>query len=202
MHVIYPGIDLAEYEEPGEPAEIPGITAADKVIMYVGSIVHPNQGVPLLIDALPRVFAAVPESRCVLVGGPAEAAEEYRAGWARTPRSLLSWLVKRLRKWLRSRSVRTCWCIPGWRAARTIRCRARSPSTWPRGGRSWRRISATTSSFWGLRARASGGGGRRAFGRRDRHGAARPGAGRAAGGGDRCGGSRVFRDGPKHRPIP
>ena len=34
---------------------------------------------PLLIDALPRVFAAVPESRCVLVGGPAEAAAEYRA---------------------------------------------------------------------------------------------------------------------------
>ncbi len=79
VHVIYPGIDLAEYEDPGEAAEIPGVTAADKVIMYVGSIVHPNQGVPLLIDALPRVFAAVPESRCVLVGGPAEAAAEYRA---------------------------------------------------------------------------------------------------------------------------
>ena len=43
--------------------------------MYVGSIVHPNQGVPLLIDALPQVFAAVPEARCVLVGGPAEAGE-------------------------------------------------------------------------------------------------------------------------------
>ncbi len=78
VHVIYPGIDLAEYESPGEPAEIPGVTVRDKVIMYVGSIVHPNQGVPLLIDALPRVFAAVPESRCVLVGGPAEAAAEYR----------------------------------------------------------------------------------------------------------------------------
>ncbi len=38
--------------------------------MYVGSIVHPNQGVPILIDALPRVFAALPEARCVLVGGP------------------------------------------------------------------------------------------------------------------------------------
>ena len=47
--------------------------------MYVGSIVHPNQGVPILIEALPRVFAAMPEARCVLVGGPAEAAEEYRA---------------------------------------------------------------------------------------------------------------------------
>ena len=56
VHVIYPGIDLAEYDSPGEPAEIPGVTAGDKVIMYVGSIVHPNQGVPLLIDALPRSF--------------------------------------------------------------------------------------------------------------------------------------------------
>src|SRR5262249_39057730 len=78
VHVIYPGIDLAEYDSPGEPAEIPGVPSRDKVIMYVGSIVHPNQGVPLLIEALPRVFAAVPEARCVLVGGPAEAAAEYR----------------------------------------------------------------------------------------------------------------------------
>ena len=46
--------------------------------MYIGSIVHPNQGVPILVEALPRVFEAVPEARCVLVGGPAEAGEEYR----------------------------------------------------------------------------------------------------------------------------
>ena len=46
--------------------------------MYVGSIVHPNQGVPILIEALPRVFDALPEARCVLVGGPAEAGEDYR----------------------------------------------------------------------------------------------------------------------------
>jgi glycosyltransferase involved in cell wall biosynthesis len=78
VSVIYPGIDLAEYEGPGEAASIPGVDREHKVIMYVGSIVHPNQGVPILIDALPRVFAAVPESRCVLVGGPAEAAEGYR----------------------------------------------------------------------------------------------------------------------------
>ena len=79
--VIYPGIDLAEYEGPGQAGDDSGSRCAEhKVIMYVGSIVHPNQGVPILIDALPRVFAAVPESRCVLVGGPAEAAEEYRLG--------------------------------------------------------------------------------------------------------------------------
>ncbi|HEV3165190.1 MAG TPA: glycosyltransferase family 4 protein [Isosphaeraceae bacterium] len=77
--VIYPGIDLAEYANPGPPAAIPGISNGHKVIMYVGSIVHPNQGVPILIEALPRVFSALLEARCVLVGGPAEAGEAYRA---------------------------------------------------------------------------------------------------------------------------
>ncbi len=47
--------------------------------MYVGSIVHPNQGVPILIEALPAVLEARPDARCVLVGGPAEAGERYRA---------------------------------------------------------------------------------------------------------------------------
>ncbi len=79
MRVIYPGIDLGEYDAPGPPASIPGIGPEHKVIMYVGSIVHPNQGVPILIEALPRIFAAAPEARCVLVGGPAEAGETYRA---------------------------------------------------------------------------------------------------------------------------
>jgi glycosyltransferase involved in cell wall biosynthesis len=78
VSVIYPGIDLDEYARPGAPAAIPGVGPEHKVIMYVGSIVHPNQGVPILIDSLPRVFDALPEARCVLVGGPAEAGEEYR----------------------------------------------------------------------------------------------------------------------------
>ncbi len=76
--VIYPGIDLGEYDRPGEPATIPGVEPEHRVIMYVGSIVHPNQGVPLLIEALPKVFEALPDARCVLVGGPAEAGERYR----------------------------------------------------------------------------------------------------------------------------
>ena len=79
VSVIYPGIDLGEYDAPGPPATIPGVGPEHKVVMYVGSIVHPNQGVPILIDALPRVFDAMPEARCVLVGGPAEAGEAYRA---------------------------------------------------------------------------------------------------------------------------
>lgn len=79
VSVIYPGIDLAEYDRPGGPAEISGVGPEHKVVMYVGSIVHPNQGVPVLIEALPKVFASRPDARCVLVGGPAEAGERYRA---------------------------------------------------------------------------------------------------------------------------
>jgi glycosyltransferase involved in cell wall biosynthesis len=79
VSVIYPGIDLCEYDTPGGPAEIPGVDRTHKVVMYVGSIVHPNQGVPVLIEALPRLFTALPEARCVLVGGPAEAGAAYQA---------------------------------------------------------------------------------------------------------------------------
>ena len=76
--MIYPGIDLREYDAPGAPATIPGIAAEHQVVMYVGNIVHPNQGVPILIEALPQVFEALPQARCVLVGGPADAATGYR----------------------------------------------------------------------------------------------------------------------------
>lgn len=78
IHVIYPGIDLGEYERPVPPFEIPGIGPDHRVVMYIGSIVHPNQGVPLLVDALPAIFEADPLARCVLVGGPAEAGREYQ----------------------------------------------------------------------------------------------------------------------------
>ncbi len=78
VDVIYPGIDLEEFDERIPPAEIPGISREHKVVMYIGSIVHPNQGVPILIDALPRVFESDPLARCVLVGGPLEAEAEYK----------------------------------------------------------------------------------------------------------------------------
>ena len=78
IDVIYPGIDLGEYDSLDEEIAIPGISADDRVVMYIGSIVHPNQGVPLLIAALPRVFGAVPKAKCVLVGGPDAAGEVYR----------------------------------------------------------------------------------------------------------------------------
>jgi glycosyltransferase involved in cell wall biosynthesis len=77
--VIYPGVDLDDYRRPGPPATIDGVEPHHKVIMYVGNLVHPNQGVPVLVEALPKVFDAVPEARAVLVGGPSEAGEAYRA---------------------------------------------------------------------------------------------------------------------------
>ena len=78
ISVIYPGIDLAEFSTSDVPAIIPGISSEHKVIMYVGSIVHPNQGVSILINSLHRVFSTLPEARCVLVGGPAEIGEIYK----------------------------------------------------------------------------------------------------------------------------
>ena len=77
--VIYPGIDLDEYSRSDASAGVDQVGPEHKVVMYVGSIVHPNQGVPILIDALPSVFDRVPEAKCVLVGGPAEAGIAYRA---------------------------------------------------------------------------------------------------------------------------
>lgn len=78
IHTIYPGIDLGEYTVDLPEVTIPGIGPEHKIVMYIGSIVHPNQGVPLLIDALPTIFADDPLARCVLVGGPAEAGREYQ----------------------------------------------------------------------------------------------------------------------------
>lgn len=78
IHTIYPGIDLGEYDRDVPAFDIPGIGAEHKVVMYIGSIVHPNQGVPLLIDALPTIFAEDPLARCVLVGGPADVGREYQ----------------------------------------------------------------------------------------------------------------------------
>ena len=78
VSVIYPGIDLAEYDQPSPLVRIPGVDSNHKVVMYVGSIVHPNQGVPILIDALPKIFEREPLTRCVLVGGPASVGAEYQ----------------------------------------------------------------------------------------------------------------------------
>ena len=87
VSVIYPGIDLEEYERPTPPAEIPGVDASHEVVMYVGSIVHPNQGVPILIDALPRVFAERPRRALRARGRPRRGRRGLspQAGRARRP---------------------------------------------------------------------------------------------------------------------
>ena len=77
VNVIYPGVDLGEFAG-DSVADIDGVEDDHKVIMFVGNIAWPNQGVPLLIDALARVFSSVSEARCVLVGGPADVGERYR----------------------------------------------------------------------------------------------------------------------------
>ncbi len=78
VHVIYPGIDLGEFDRPSNPLTIPGVEPSHRIIMYVGNVEHPNQGVSRLIDALPSVFAERPEARCVLVGGPGDVGRAYR----------------------------------------------------------------------------------------------------------------------------
>ena len=87
VSVIYPGIDLAEYERPGQPAVIAGVAPEHKVIMYVGSIVHPNQGVPILIDALPTIFEARPTPGAFWSAVPPKPASAIAPGSARTATS-------------------------------------------------------------------------------------------------------------------
>ena len=84
VSVIYPGIDLAEYDRPGPPAEIPGVGPEHKVIMYVGSIVHPNQGVPILIEALPTVFEPAPKRAACWSAAPPRPASATGPSSART----------------------------------------------------------------------------------------------------------------------
>ena len=155
VRVIYPGIDLGEYDAPGEPASIPGVGPEHKVVMYVGSIVHPNQGVPILVEALPRVFAAVPEARCVLVGGPAEAGATYRAQLGAYGDRLIVLTGQTPQQVVALTRRADVLVHPGSPAARITRSRAKSPCIWPRAGPSWRPTSAIISSSWGPPARAS-----------------------------------------------
>ena len=148
MSVIYPGIDLAEYERPGRPGSIPGVLPENKVIMYVGSIVHPNQGVPILIEALPQIFESRPDARCVLVGGPAEAGERYRAQLGRHGERLIVLTGQTPDQVIALCAAPMSWSIPDSPVVRTIPSRARSPSISPPAARSWRPTSAIINTSW------------------------------------------------------
>ena len=154
VSVIYPGIDLAEYERPGRPGSIPGVLPENKVIMYVGSIVHPNQGVPILIEALPQIFESRPDARCVLVGGPAEAGERYRAQLGRHGERLIVLTGQTPDQVVALCAAPMSWSIPDSPVVRTIPSRARSPSISPPAARSWRPTSAIINTSWAAPAQA------------------------------------------------
>ena len=79
VSVIYPGIDLAEYERPGQPAVIAGVgtRAQGDHVRRQHRPPQPGSADP---DRRPahRSSTRRPDARCVLVGGPAEAGERYR----------------------------------------------------------------------------------------------------------------------------
>ena len=204
VSVIYPGIDLAEYERPGKPGSIPGVLPENKVIMYVGSIVHPNQGVPILIEG--RAADLRVAARCPL--RPGRRSRRGRRALPCPARPARRPLDRSDRPDPRSgrRAVRTApmsWSIPDSPVVRTIPSRARSPSISPPAARSWRPTSAIINTSWAAPARAS-----------STPAAAGPlaegilkvladpdlAASLAAACGPR--GPRAFRHGPQYRPLP
>ena len=203
VSVIYPGIDLAEYDAPGRAATIPGVGPEHKVIMYVGSIVHPNQGVPILIEALPRVFEAVPAARCVLVGGPAEAGVAYQAQLGaygdrlivltgQTPEQVVA-LTRRADVLVHPRLA----CRENYSVQSKI-------AVYLAAGRP---IVATDFGDYQALLGATGAGlltpvAAAASGRRHHQGPDRPRAGGPPGRRHRPGRARILRNGPQHRPLP
>jgi phosphatidylinositol alpha-mannosyltransferase len=71
------GVDCSAYagDEP-----LPGRTRGNSTLMFLGRIDEPRKGLPILLEALPRVLANVPEVT-VLVAGPGDV-DEVRAGLA------------------------------------------------------------------------------------------------------------------------
>ncbi len=66
IHVIPPGIDLREWQNPGSD-RIEGLSVPNDYLLFVGRIA-PNKGLPILLDALARLPAA--ERRSLVVVGP------------------------------------------------------------------------------------------------------------------------------------
>ena len=202
VSVIYPGIDLAEYEAVGR-CDNPGYRADHKVVMYVGSIVHPNQGVPILIDALPRVFEADPLVRCVLVGGPAEAGVAYQAQLGPYGDRLTVLSGQTPEQVVALSRGPTCWCTLDWRVGKTFRFKARLPFTL-RPGRpivatdfgDYRTLLGTTG-----RGPVDGGRSRSHWPRESSRSWPTP-PGRKPGRSDGSCRSRALCNGPQHRSLP
>lgn len=65
------GVDTERFAPPEENPPVPhglGVRPRDRVVVMVGGL-HPRKRHDLLIDAAPRIIAAVPEVRLVIVGG-------------------------------------------------------------------------------------------------------------------------------------
>lgn len=69
-HVVANAIARAGAPSPARPAP-----PAPPLIVYLGRL-HPVKGADVLVEALPTVFAAVPEARCVIAGPAAAPAEQ------------------------------------------------------------------------------------------------------------------------------
>jgi phosphatidylinositol alpha-mannosyltransferase len=69
------GVDCSAYA--GDET-LPGRARGSNTLMFLGRIDEPRKGLPILLDALPRVLASVPDVT-VLVAGPGDV-EEVRAG--------------------------------------------------------------------------------------------------------------------------
>ena len=75
VYTIYNGIDLSEYPEPD------CTTPREPLITCVGRL-EPWKGQHVLVEALPAIFAAHPESIAWFVGGPAVNKADYLPGLA------------------------------------------------------------------------------------------------------------------------
>ena len=121
--------------------------------MYIGSIVHPNQGVPILIEALPRVFDAVP-------GGPVcpgrwtgRSRDAYQAQLGAYGDRLIVLTSQTPEQVVALSAAPMSWFTRGWPAAKTTPYKARSPSISPPAARSWRLISAIIKPCWAATGR-------------------------------------------------
>jgi glycosyltransferase involved in cell wall biosynthesis len=81
ISVIYPGVDLAEFAPSSNRVRnhkklFPGRF----VVMYVGQLGYPTQGVNLLLETIPLVTQRHPEVLFAFVGGPAGVAAEMQLG--------------------------------------------------------------------------------------------------------------------------
>jgi glycosyltransferase involved in cell wall biosynthesis len=70
IEVIHNGVDLGFYRPDGPKSTLAGrrVEPNDRVVLFVGRLV-PKKGLQHLIAAFPRILEAIPDAKCVVVGG-------------------------------------------------------------------------------------------------------------------------------------